>query len=80
MPWNVKERDIDRKKFELKNRIQECEQMILTAKNRENDPPVHPDPLWEGYQIYQESHQEDAMIWRRAFRCTCQSKGSCEMA
>ena len=30
-------RDIDRKKSELQNRIQECEQMILTAKNREKD-------------------------------------------
>lgn len=30
-------RDVDRKKSELQNRIQECDQMILTAKNREND-------------------------------------------
>ena len=30
-------REVDRKKLELQNRIQECEQMILTAKNREND-------------------------------------------
>ena len=30
-------REVDRKKTELQNRIQECEQMILTAKNREND-------------------------------------------
>ena len=30
-------KDIDRKKSELQNRIQECEQMIKTAKSREND-------------------------------------------
>ena len=30
-------RDIDRKKSDLQNRIQECEQMILAAKNREKD-------------------------------------------
>ena len=30
-------KDVDRKRLDLQNRIQECEQMILTAKNREND-------------------------------------------
>ena len=28
---------LDRKRSELQNRIQECEQMITTAKNKEND-------------------------------------------
>lgn len=32
-----KGKDVDRKKSDLQNRIQECEQMIQTARSREND-------------------------------------------
>ena len=30
-------RQLDRKRLKLQNRIQECDQMMQTAKNREND-------------------------------------------